>query len=241
MAVNLRVPARRMTWVAASGRVALPCRQSGSAHRAPLFRRTPDRTQADANDERMPRTSHYTTGRMVQPTGPGPTVAAVLAAIAVLVPAVVEAHGRIHARRTVPSIARRGGRGPAHVSRGQKHMKSRATIILLFLVGVVFFLYRHEGHRPVRQPVHRSGTASRCSPARSAACARNPHLVDAIIGLSIVYKALREHGTASRGFSAGSPTRAVAVLVFGLCHGFGLATKLQDFARCRGTGWSPTS
>jgi hypothetical protein len=57
----------------------------------------------------------------------------------------------------------------------------------------------------------------------------NPYLVDAIIGLSVVYKALDNLGAFKRWFGV-QPDTKLAVLVFGLFHGFGLATKLQDFA-----------
>ena len=51
-------------------------------------------------------------------------------------------------------------------------------------------------------------------------------MVDAIIGLSVVYKAFENVGGFRR---LGIPinTRA-AVFLFGLAHGFGLSTKLQD-------------
>jgi hypothetical protein len=54
------------------------------------------------------------------------------------------------------------------------------------------------------------------------------YLVDAIIGLSVVYKALDNLGAFQRWFGF-QPNTKVATLVFGLFHGFGLATKLQDF------------
>lgn len=50
----------------------------------------------------------------------------------------------------------------------------------------------------------------------------NPYLVDAVIGLSVCYKALENLG--ARGF----PDPRLAVFGFGLVHGFGLSTKLQD-------------
>src|SRR3546814_13655441 len=56
----------------------------------------------------------------------------------------------------------------------------------------------------------------------------NPYLVDAIIGLSVVYKAMDNLGGFKRLFGVQPNTKA-AVLVFGFFHGFGLATKLQDF------------
>src|SRR6266478_5804908 len=57
----------------------------------------------------------------------------------------------------------------------------------------------------------------------------NPYVIDAIIGFSVVYKAFDNMDGFTRFFGFQPDTRA-AVLVFGLFHGFGLATKLQDFA-----------
>ena len=54
------------------------------------------------------------------------------------------------------------------------------------------------------------------------------YLVDAIIGLSVVYKALDNMGAYQRWFGFQPSTKA-ATMIFGLFHGFGLATKLQDF------------
>ena len=56
----------------------------------------------------------------------------------------------------------------------------------------------------------------------------NPYVVDAIIGLSVVYKGFENIGGFERllGFR---PNTKLAVLVFGLFHGLGLATKLQEF------------
>jgi hypothetical protein len=60
----------------------------------------------------------------------------------------------------------------------------------------------------------------------------NAHLVDAIIGLSVVYKALDNLGAFQRWFGFRPNTKA-AVLIFGFFHGFGPATKLQDFELSR--------
>ena len=56
----------------------------------------------------------------------------------------------------------------------------------------------------------------------------NSYLIDAIIGLSVVYKALDNIGAFQRwlGFQ---PNTKVATLVFGLFHGFGLATKVIEY------------
>ena len=56
----------------------------------------------------------------------------------------------------------------------------------------------------------------------------NPYLIDALIGLSVVYKALDNLNAFERWFGIKPDARA-AVLLFGLAHGFGLATKLQEF------------
>jgi len=54
----------------------------------------------------------------------------------------------------------------------------------------------------------------------------DPYIVDAIIGLSVAYKAFDNLG----GFRqvGWQPNAKAAVLIFGFFHGFGLATKLQD-------------
>jgi len=57
----------------------------------------------------------------------------------------------------------------------------------------------------------------------------NPYLIDAVIGFSVVYKAFENMDGFRRFFGVQPNTRA-AVLIFGLFHGFGLATKLQELA-----------
>ena len=110
---------------------------------------------------------------------------------------------------------------------GAKHMVTGYDH-LLFLFGVIFFLYRLKdvglyvtlfaiGHSSTLLFGVLSGTYV------------NPYLVDAIIGLSVVYKALDNLGAFKQWFGVQPNTKA-AVLIFGLFHGFGLATKLQDFA-----------
>mgnify|MGYP006171418463 CR=1 FL=1 len=56
----------------------------------------------------------------------------------------------------------------------------------------------------------------------------NSHLIDAVIGFSVVYKALDNLGAFQRWFGV-QPNTKVATLVFGLIHGFGLATKIQEY------------
>jgi len=55
----------------------------------------------------------------------------------------------------------------------------------------------------------------------------NSYVVDAIIGFSVVYKAFDNMGGFKR-FLGFEPNTKLAVLIFGLFHGFGLATKLQQ-------------
>jgi hypothetical protein len=57
----------------------------------------------------------------------------------------------------------------------------------------------------------------------------NVYLIDAVIAFSIIYKGFDNLGGFRALFGA-QPNTKIAVLIFGLFHGFGLATKLQDFA-----------
>ena len=110
---------------------------------------------------------------------------------------------------------------------GAKHMVTGYDH-LLFLVGVVFFLYRLRDIC-VYVSLFTVGHSVTLLAGALGGVRANPHIVDAIIGLSVVYKAFENVGGFKRilGFQ---PDPRLAVLVFGLFHGFGLATKLQDFA-----------
>ncbi|SDN89367.1 HupE/UreJ family protein [Pseudomonas jinjuensis] len=109
---------------------------------------------------------------------------------------------------------------------GAKHMITGYDH-LLFLFGVIFFLYRLKdvglyvtlfalGHSITLL----FGVLSNIS--------ISPYVIDAIIGFSVVYKALDNLGAFQRWFGYQPDTRA-ATLIFGLLHGFGLATKIQEF------------
>ena len=108
---------------------------------------------------------------------------------------------------------------------GAKHMVTGYDH-LLFLVGVIFFLYRLKD---VVQYVSlfTIGHSATLLAGVLGGIHANVFVVDAIIGLSVVYKAFENMG----GFRllGWQPNTRAAVLVFGLCHGFGLATKLQEF------------
>jgi hypothetical protein len=60
----------------------------------------------------------------------------------------------------------------------------------------------------------------------------NAYFIDAIIGLSVVYKALDNLGAYQRWFGI-QPNTKVATVVFGLFHGFGLAAKIQEYEIAR--------
>ncbi|KVT53952.1 hypothetical protein WL48_33615 [Burkholderia ubonensis] len=110
---------------------------------------------------------------------------------------------------------------------GAKHMVTGYDH-LLFLVGVIFFLYRLKD---VGQYVtlFAIGHSTTLLVGVIANIHANPYLVDAIIGLSVAYKALDNLG-AFRAVLGFRPNTKAAVLIFGFCHGFGLATKLQELS-----------
>jgi HupE / UreJ protein len=110
---------------------------------------------------------------------------------------------------------------------GAKHMVTGYDH-LLFLVGVIFFLYRLKD---VVQYVSlfTLGHSVTLLAGVLGGVRANPFLIDAIIGFSVVYKAF-ENMDGFKTFFGFQPNTKVAVLVFGFFHGFGLATKLQDFA-----------
>ena len=110
---------------------------------------------------------------------------------------------------------------------GAKHMVTGYDH-LLFLVGVVFFLYRTKDI-VLYVSLFTVGHSVTLLAGALGGIHANPYLIDAIIGLSIVYKAFENMGGFIR-FLGWQPDTRMAVLVFGFCHGFGLATKLQDFA-----------
>jgi hypothetical protein len=109
---------------------------------------------------------------------------------------------------------------------GAKHMVTGYDH-LLFLLGVVFFLYRMRDVA-IYVTLFAVGHSVTLLIGVLGGLHVNPYLVDAIIGFSVVYKALDNMGAYKRWFGVQPNTKA-AVLIFGLFHGFGLATKLQDF------------
>ena len=109
---------------------------------------------------------------------------------------------------------------------GAKHMVTGYDHIL-FLLGVVFFLYRSKDV-VLYVSLFAIGHSITMLAGVWFNIQVNAHIIDAIIGFSVVYKALDNLGAFQRWFGVQPDTRA-ATLVFGLLHGFGLATKILDY------------
>jgi len=110
---------------------------------------------------------------------------------------------------------------------GAKHMVTGYDH-LLFLLGVIFFLFRTRDIL-LYVSLFTLGHSLTLFLGVLENIAVNPFIIDAIIGLSVVYKGFDNLGGFQRLFGF-QPNTQAAVLIFGLFHGFGLATKLQDFA-----------
>ena len=109
---------------------------------------------------------------------------------------------------------------------GAKHMVTGYDH-LLFLAGVMFFLYRLR-EVGLYVTLFAVGHSVTLLLGVLGGLHVNAYLVDAVIGLSVAYKAFENLG-GFRRLGLNPDTRA-AVFIFGLFHGFGLATKLQDLA-----------
>jgi hypothetical protein len=109
---------------------------------------------------------------------------------------------------------------------GAKHMVTGYDHIL-FLFGVVFFLYRMKDVA-IYVSLFALGHSVTMLAGVWFGWGLNAYVIDAIIGLSIVYKALDNLGAYRRWFGFQPDTKA-ATLIFGLFHGTGLATKILDY------------
>ncbi|UGV26950.1 HupE/UreJ family protein [Rhodopseudomonas boonkerdii] len=109
---------------------------------------------------------------------------------------------------------------------GAKHMVTGYDHIL-FLFAVIFFLYRMK-HIGIYVSLFALGHSTTMLLGVYFNVGINSFVIDAIIGLSVVYKALDNMGAFQRwlGFQ---PNTKVATLVFGLFHGFGLSTKILEY------------
>ena len=109
---------------------------------------------------------------------------------------------------------------------GAKHMVTGYDH-LLFLFGVVFFLYKMK-HVGIYVSLFAIGHSTTMLAGVYFGWNFSSYLIDAIIGLSVVYKALDNLGAYQRWFGVQPDTKA-ATLIFGFFHGLGLATKLLEY------------
>jgi HupE / UreJ protein len=110
---------------------------------------------------------------------------------------------------------------------GAKHMVTGYDH-LLFLVGVIFFLYRLKDI-VTYVSLFTLGHSTTLLLGVFGKVHANSYLIDAVIALSVVYKAF-DNMDGFKRFLGFQPNTKIAVLVFGLFHGFGLATKLQELS-----------
>ena len=155
-------------------------------------------------------------------------LAAVAALLAIAVGGLARAHGiagddqEFLLRSSGPMVGPYLYLGAKHMVTGYDH--------LLFLAGVIFFLYRLKDVA-LYVTLFAIGHSVTLLLGVLGGLHVNSYIVDAIIGLSVVYKAFENLG----GFRTlgVQPNTKAAVLIFGFFHGFGLATKLQDLAISR--------
>jgi len=153
-----------------------------------------------------------------------PIILALIIAV-LLLPTIADAHNV--SKSDAQFVQANQGRAVApFMYLGAKHMVTGYDH-LLFLVGVIFFLYRMTD---VIQYVSlfTIGHSLTLLVGVLGGVHANAYIIDAIIGLSVVYKAF-DNMDGFRRFLGFQPNTKWAVLLFGLFHGFGLATKLQEF------------
>lgn len=109
---------------------------------------------------------------------------------------------------------------------GAKHMVTGYDH-LLFLLGVIFFLYRMQ-HIALYVSLFALGHSTTMLLGVYFNVGINSYIIDAIIGLSVVYKALDNIGAYQRWFGF-QPNTKLATLIFGFFHGFGLSTKIIEY------------
>lgn len=108
---------------------------------------------------------------------------------------------------------------------GAKHMVTGYDH-LLFLVGVIFYL-RNVRSIAIFVSLFALGHSITLITGVLLGLDVNPFIVDAIIGLSVAYKGF-DNLDGFKTLFGESPDEHAAVFIFGLFHGLGLATKLQD-------------
>ncbi|WP_337192899.1 HupE/UreJ family protein [Alteraurantiacibacter buctensis] len=151
-----------------------------------------------------------------------------LAVLALLVPVAALAHDVAQSDKAfVSSIS--GPAIPQFLYLGAKHMVTGYDHIA-FLVGVVFFLRRLKDV-VLYVSLFTLGHSTTLLAGVLLGFGVNSYLIDAIIGLSVVYKGFENVGGFQKlGLAINTK---VVVLVFGLFHGLGLASKVQDLEMSR--------
>lgn|SRR5512138_471402 len=114
--------------------------------------------------------------------------------------------------------------GAEHMLTGYDH--------LLFLLGVMLFLTR-----PIQIVTFITaftiGHTITLLFATLAGITANPYLIDAVIALTVAYKAIENMDGFRRWFGIAPPNLLTMVFCFGLIHGFGLSTRLQEMTLAR--------
>tara|TARA_X000000368_G_scaffold157361_1_gene123984 strand:+ start:11712 stop:12437 length:726 start_codon:yes stop_codon:yes gene_type:complete len=111
--------------------------------------------------------------------------------------------------------------GAEHMVTGYDH--------ILFLVGVLFFLTNYFDIFKFITAF----TIAHCITLIFATywgITANAYLIDAVIAFSVIYKGFENLGGFKKIFSINAPNLILMVFIFGLIHGFGLSTKLQEVA-----------
>ena len=115
--------------------------------------------------------------------------------------------------------------GAEHMVTGYDH--------ILFLIGVVFFL---SNYFDIFKFIT-AFTIAHCITlifATFYGITANAYLIDAVIAFSVVYKGFENLDGFKKYFSINPPNLILMVFIFGLIHGFGLSTKLQEVAVASG-------
>jgi hypothetical protein len=109
--------------------------------------------------------------------------------------------------------------GSSHMLTGYDH--------LLFLFGVIFFL---TGFKQIVKFIT-AFTVGHCITLVGATfmgISANYFIIDALIALTVVYKGFDNLDGFKKVFRTQSPNLLLLVFIFGLVHGFGLSTRLQQ-------------
>jgi hypothetical protein len=119
--------------------------------------------------------------------------------------------------------------GAEHMVTGYDH--------ILFLIGVVFFL---SNYTDIFKFIT-AFTIAHCITlifATFYGITANAYLIDAVIAFSVIYKGFENLDGFKKWFSVNAPNLILMVFIFGLIHGFGLSTKLQEVAVASGINLS---